>query len=75
MQTMILKIDESYLNSIIEFIKPLPQGKCEYKIVENNYDINFDFFDDEEAYQNGLEDLKNGEAIDFDTYLANRGIA
>ncbi len=29
MQTLILKIDEMYLKSLVEFMKPFPYDKCE----------------------------------------------
>lgn len=74
MQTLLLKIDDKYLQSVINLLKPYPETECQYRIIDNNFDIDFDFVEDKAAYKSALNELKNGEAIDFDTYLLSRGI-
>ena len=75
MQTLILKIDEIYLNSLMEFIKPLPEDKCEFRLDDRNFDFSIDMLENESAYKSALDDLKNGDAIELNTYMANRGVA
>lgn len=74
MQTFLLKLDDSYINSLMDFIKPIPKENYEFKRLDLDSDINMSFFEDEVAYQDALKDLETGEAIDLNEYLAKRGI-
>ena len=75
MQTMILNIDDNYLKSLIEFIKPIPKEMCDFKILDKAVDSDFDLNEIDNAYQSALHDLNNGDAMDLETYIFNRGIS
>ncbi|NLO18936.1 MAG: hypothetical protein GX121_03515 [Ignavibacteria bacterium] len=73
MQTFLLKIDEPYLSSLMEFFNPIPKEKYEIEKIDLEADIKALLIEDEIAYQNALKDLENGEAIELSEYLAKRG--
>ena len=72
MQTLLLKIDDKHLPSVINLLKPYSENECQYRIIDEK--VESELIEENLAYQEALNDLVNDKAMEFNTYLANRGI-
>jgi len=74
LEAFLLKIDEPYVSSLMEFFNPIPKENYEIEKIDLNTDVNTFLLDDEIAYQRALKDLENGDAIELGEYMAKRGL-
>jgi hypothetical protein len=75
MKTFILKIEDSYINSLMEFIKPIPKNDYDLKSLDVDAYTTVNLLEDEIAYLKGLIDLEKGDVIELNEYMAKRGLA
>jgi len=73
-EAFLLKIDEPYVNSLMEFFNPIPKENYEIEKIDLNSDVNTFLLDDEIAYKRALKDLENGDAVELNEYIAKRGL-
>lgn len=66
-----LKIKEDYIQRVMDFFKSLPEGAVEI----NNEGDEILTDDDKKAYEEALEDLKDGRTISIEDYLKKRKIS
>ncbi len=74
MEAFLLKIDEPYVSSLMEFFNPIPKENYEIEKIDLNSDVNTYLLDDEIAYKRALKDLENGDAVELNEYIAKRGL-
>jgi inorganic pyrophosphatase len=73
-EAFLLKIDEPYVSSLMEFFNPIPKENYEIEKIDLNSDVNTYLLDDEIAYKRALKDLENGDAVELNEYIAKRGL-
>ena len=74
MEAFLLKIDEPYVSSLMEFFNPIPKENYEIEKIDLNSDVNTYLLDDEIAYKRALKDLENSDAVELNEYIAKRGL-
>lgn len=75
MQTFLINIDEPYVPSLLDLIKPIPKESIDIKSLNYEIDDHINMIEDEIAYRKAMNDLANGEAINLNQYVINRGLA
>ena len=75
MQTFLINIDEPFVPSLLDLLKPIPKESIDIKSLNYEVDDNINTIEDEIAYRKGINDLGNGEAINLNQYLIKRGLA
>ena len=75
MQTFLINIDEPYVPSLLDLLKPIPKESIDIKSLNYEVDDNINMIEDEIAYRKAMNDLANGEAINLNQYVINRGLA
>ncbi len=75
MQTFLINIDEPYVPSLLDLLKPIPKESIDIKNLNYEIDDNINMLEDEIAYRKAMNDLANGEAINLNQYVINRGLA
>ncbi len=75
MQTFLINIDEPYVPSLLDLLKPIPKESIDIKSLNYEVDDHINMIEDEIAYRKAMNDLANGEAINLNQYVINRGLA
>ena len=75
MQTFLINIDEPYVPSLLDLLKPIPKESIDIKSLNYEVDDNINMIEDEIAYRKAMNDLANGEAINLNQYVIKRGLA
>ena len=75
MQTFLINIDEPYVPSLLDLLKPIPKESIDIKNLNYEVDDNINMIEDEIAYRKAMNDLANGEAINLNQYVIKRGLA
>lgn len=75
MQTFLINIDEPFVPSLLDLLKPIPKESIDIKNLNYEIDDNINMIEDEIAYRKAMNDLENGEAINLNQYVINRGLA
>ena len=75
MQTFLINIDEPFVPSLMDLLKPIPKESIDIKSLNYEVDDNINMIEDEIAYRKAMNDLANGEAINLNQYVINRGLA
>ena len=75
MQTFLINIDEPFVPSLMDLLKPIPKESIDIKSLNYEIDDNINMIEDEIAYRKAKNDLANGEAINLNQYVINRGLA
>ena len=75
MQTFLINIDEPFVPSLLDLLKPIPKESIDIKNLNYEIDDNINMLEDEIAYRKAMNDLANGEAINLNQYVINRGLA
>ena len=75
MQTFLINIDEPFVPSLLDLLKPIPKDSIDIKSLNYEVDDNINMIEDEIAYRKAMKDLANGEEVNLNQYLINRGLA
>ena len=75
MQTFLINIDEPYVPSLLDLLKPIPKESIDIKSLNYEVDDHINMIEDEIAYRKAMNDLANGEAINLNQYVIKRGLA
>ena len=75
MQTFLINIDEPFVPSLLDLLKPIPKDSIDIKSLNYEVDDNINMIEDEIAYRKAMKDLANGEEVNLNQYVINRGLA